>query len=97
VGPLIGRSARSGMSGCHWAVLGADSSRDTTAGSADPRCRGGFLRGDTSVVDFTYAFRAAASEVIQDRPLDGVEVELHDLLECGNPRAGRAVLRLSMR
>lgn len=40
-----------------------------------------FLRGDTSVVDFTYAFRAAVNEVIADRALDGVEIDLLNLLE----------------
>lgn len=40
-----------------------------------------FLRGHSSVVDFTYAFRAAANEVVGRRPLDGVEIDLHDLLE----------------
>jgi hypothetical protein len=40
-----------------------------------------FLRGDTSVVDFTYAFRAAINEVTVDRPLDGVELDLFYLLE----------------
>jgi hypothetical protein len=40
-----------------------------------------FLRGDTSVVEFTYAFRAAMNEVIAHRTLDGVEVDLFSLLE----------------
>jgi hypothetical protein len=40
-----------------------------------------FLRGDSSVVDFTYAFRAAVNEVTSGRPLDGVEIDLFDLLE----------------
>ena len=40
-----------------------------------------FLRGDTSAVEFTYAFRAAVSEVAETRPLEGVEVDLLDALE----------------
>jgi hypothetical protein len=40
-----------------------------------------FLRGDTSVVEFTYAFLAAINVVTQRRPLDGIEVDLFNLLE----------------
>lgn len=40
-----------------------------------------FLRGEASVVDFTYAFRAAANVVVRDRPLRGYEVRLFHALE----------------
>lgn len=40
-----------------------------------------FLRGDLSVVDFTYAFRAATAKVVEGRPLQGREVELFIALE----------------
>ncbi len=40
-----------------------------------------FLRGGTSVVEFTHAFRAATSEVAEQRPLDGVEIVLFRQLE----------------
>jgi len=40
-----------------------------------------FLRGEESVVDLTFAFRAAASEITATRPLDGPEIVLFDLLE----------------
>lgn len=39
------------------------------------------LRGDHSVVDFTYAFRAAMTQLPAHRPLDGVEVDLFHELE----------------
>ncbi len=40
-----------------------------------------FLRGETSVIDFTYAFRAAVDQVTQTRPLHGQEVDLFFALE----------------
>jgi hypothetical protein len=40
-----------------------------------------FLRGDHSVPEFIYAFRRAMGEVVQDRALSGVEVELFHGLE----------------
>jgi len=40
-----------------------------------------FLRGDHSVLDFTYAFRGAVNDVVQARPLAGVEVDLFYALE----------------
>jgi len=40
-----------------------------------------FLRGDTSVIDFTYAFRTAVAQIARTRPLHGVEIELFDPLE----------------
>ncbi len=40
-----------------------------------------FLRGDYSVLDFTYAFRGVMNEVAAERPLDGLEVDLFYALE----------------
>jgi hypothetical protein len=40
-----------------------------------------FLRGDTSVIDFTYAFRAAVTVIARTRPLQGIEIELFEALE----------------
>ena len=40
-----------------------------------------FLRGDTSIVDFTYAFPAAVGQVSRDRLLDGLEIELFEVSE----------------
>jgi hypothetical protein len=41
-----------------------------------------FLRGDTSVPEFTYAFQDAVQHVAAERPLDGLEVEIHESLEA---------------
>jgi hypothetical protein len=41
----------------------------------------GFLRGESSVVDFTYAFRNAMNVVTADRPLEGHEVLIFHALE----------------
>jgi hypothetical protein len=40
-----------------------------------------FLRGDTSVVDFTYAFRNAMDVVTRERVLSGHEVLIFHALE----------------
>ncbi len=40
-----------------------------------------FLRGDHSVFDFSHAVRGAVNEVAEERPLQGVEVELFYGLE----------------
>jgi len=40
-----------------------------------------FLRGDTSVVDFTYEFRRALVVVARTRPLQGLELDLFEALE----------------
>jgi len=40
-----------------------------------------FLRGDTSVPDLTYEFRAAMTALAEERPLNGPEVDLFDALE----------------
>lgn len=40
-----------------------------------------FLRGDTSVVDFTFEVRRVVSGVIESRPLQGLEVDLYLTLE----------------
>ena len=40
-----------------------------------------FFRGETSVIDFTYAFRNAMNVVVNDRPLEGNEVLILDTLE----------------
>ena len=40
-----------------------------------------FLRGETSVIDFTYAFQNATNAVIVDRPLEGNEVHIFYALE----------------
>jgi hypothetical protein len=40
-----------------------------------------FLRGETSVTDFTYAFRNAMNVVVSDRLLEGDEVLIFDTLE----------------
>ena len=40
-----------------------------------------FLRGDTSVLDFTSAFRSAMDQFTQDRPLHGQELDLFYALE----------------
>jgi hypothetical protein len=49
-------------------------------GSISDAC-GRFLRGETSVIDFTYAFRAAVAEITRMRALQGVEIELFEALE----------------
>lgn len=54
-----------------------------------------FLRGETSDIDFTYAFRNAISAVAGDRPLEQHEVRIFDPLERGKPPAGRAARRSS--
>jgi hypothetical protein len=41
----------------------------------------GFLRGETSVVDFTYAFGRAMDAVVVDPPLKGHEVPIFYALE----------------
>lgn len=40
-----------------------------------------FLRGDLSVVDYTYAFRTAMNKVVELRPLQDRELELFYALE----------------
>jgi hypothetical protein len=40
-----------------------------------------FLRGETYVIDFTYAFRRAMDVVIDDRPLVRDEVRIFNCLE----------------
>jgi len=40
-----------------------------------------FLRGETSVVEFTYAFRNAMNVVTRSRPLQGREVLIFEALE----------------
>lgn len=47
-----------------------------------------FLRGETSVVDFTYDFRNALDAVTPTRPLTGREVDLFYALEQWETPAG---------
>jgi hypothetical protein len=56
------------------------------------------LRGDVSVIAFTYAFRTAVAQIADTRPLHGVEIELFEALEdwevSGWPDRPAAVDRL---
>jgi hypothetical protein len=54
--------------------------RGDVDGSIIDAC-GRLLRGETSVIDFTYAFRAAVAQITPTRALHGVEIELFDALE----------------
>jgi len=56
-----------------------------------------FLRGDVSVLDFTYAFRAAMNEIA--RPLEGLEVELFYELEAweSTPPSDRPLIVSNLR
>jgi len=41
-----------------------------------------FLRGESSVVEFVFAFRATMNEVVRERPLHGAEGDLFFALEA---------------
>jgi hypothetical protein len=58
-----------------------------------------FLRGDVSVVDFTYAFRAAMNEVEKERPPHRLAVDLFYKLEAWEetPPADRPAIVTKLR